>query len=104
MAADWSKAFYNSAKWRRVRDNVKLKAKGICQRCGKPCRGEVHHIIELTPYNIHNTSITLDSSNLIYLCGDCHNAVHHRFGESKQVSVNYHFDSDGNVIPNKSDF
>ena len=37
---------------------------------------EVHHIEELTPYNIHRPEIALNWDNLTLLCKECHQARH----------------------------
>ena len=83
MAKDFSKAFYNSRRWRK---NAKAFAESkcwICSRChnrsitgsGTP-RMIVHHKTPLTPENIHDDSIAYGWDNLELLCIDCHNAVH----------------------------
>ena len=52
----------------------------------------MHHIIELTPDNINNPSISLNPRNLMLLCNDCHNKLHHRF-EQGASSRSYSYDS-----------
>lgn len=66
--------FYNTRAWKKVRWIVLHKYRGICQTCGK--RGfEVHHIIPLSPSNVHDASISLNPDNLMLLCTSCHNAM-----------------------------
>lgn len=57
----------------------------------------MHHIIELTPDNINNPSISLNPRNLMLLCNDCHNRLHHRF-EQGASSRTYRYDSEGHVV------
>ena len=99
MAQDFAKRFYKSIVWKKVRDVVKMKAHGICQQCGKPCNGEVHHITWLTPYNINNPAVTLSQDNLIYLCHDCHCLRHGVFGQTDTQPDRFTFDAAGNAIP-----
>ena len=51
----------------------------------------VHHIIPLSPKNIHDPSITLNPDNLMALCRDCHAEVHRG---TKRIKV----DEFGHVI------
>ena len=52
----------------------------LCQDCLAEGRytpaEEVHHIIPLTPENIHSPSIALNPDNLVSLCRSCHKARH----------------------------
>lgn len=57
----------------------------------------MHHIIELTPDNINNPSISLNPRNLMLLCNDCHNKLHHRFEQGAR-SRTYSYDSEGHVV------
>ena len=104
MAKEFSKAFYNSRRWRK---NAKAFAESkcwICSRChnrsmtgsGTP-RMIVHHKTPLTPENIHDDSIAYGWDNLELLCIDCHNAVH---AEGKGGECL--FDADGNPIGRKT--
>ena len=104
MAKDFSKAFYNSRRWRK---NAKAFAESkcwICSRChnrsmtgsGTP-RMIVHHKTPLTPENIHDDSIAYGWDNLELLCIDCHNAVH---AEGKGGECQ--FDADGNPTGRKT--
>lgn len=57
---------------------------------------EVHHVEELTPYNIHRPEITLNEDNLALLCRECHKARHdHRLRDRR-----YTIGPDGEVICN----
>lgn len=56
------------------------RSAGLCEDCLKGNRytpaEEVHHIIELTPENINDPNITLNPSNLVALCRECHRKRH----------------------------
>ena len=73
-------SFYTSRPWRKCRAAILSEAGGLCQNCIR--KGliepavEVHHIKPLTPDNIDDPMIALDASNLIALCGACHDEIH----------------------------
>lgn len=98
MAKKFSKKLYNSKEWRNIKTFVLNRDLYICQVCGKPNVNIVHHIVELTPVNINNPTITLNADNLITLCEECHRCVHGDYIHSKE-EVRYLFDADGNIIP-----
>lgn len=76
MAKGYAKAFYNSKAWQQTREAVLKRDRYMCQ-----CQGcdhvaeEVHHKIEITEQNINDPRITLNMSNLISLCGECHKRI-----------------------------
>lgn len=80
MAREFSKAFYNSAAWRKCRADYIIRCAGLCEMClqeGIIRHGdELHHKIHLTPYNIDNPDITLNEKNLIFLCREHHMMIH----------------------------
>ena len=48
---------------------------GLCVRCEEP--GDiVHHIVPLTPGNVHDDSIAYGDGNLELVCLACHNDEH----------------------------
>ena len=97
MSRDFAKRFYNSKRWKMVRREVLRRDHYTCTMCYQ--RGEeIHHIIELTPDNITDDSIALNLDNLISLCHDCHTKI--TSGSTGDVSEEYIFDEDGNVIMN----
>ena len=73
-------AFYTSRAWRKCRDAVLSEHGGLCQICaGKGLivpAVHVHHRTPLTPENLNDPRIALDSSNLMALCSDCHAEQH----------------------------
>lgn len=94
---DWAKSFYKSANWKHTREYIMHRDALLCQDClaqgiYKPAE-EVHHIIELTPANVNDPSISLNPENLISLCRECHRARH----GSKTVPARYTVDEFGHV-------
>lgn len=79
MAREFAKAFYNSKLWQDVRESILKRDCYMCQSegCCNPAE-DVHHKISLTPDNINDISVTVNPSNLISLCGDCHKAIHRK--------------------------
>ena len=72
----------------------------MCHRCHEQPGKIVHHKEEITPENINNPLITLNFSNLEYLCQDCHNKEHN--GNNQITKEGVMFDSDGNLVEIKS--
>ena len=74
--------FYTTTAWRKCRASVLRDAGGLCQAClGKGLivpAVHVHHRIPITPENLDNPRITLDSSNLMALCEECHAEQHRK--------------------------
>lgn len=105
MAQKFSKPFYNSKEWQRVRDYIMKRDKYLCAVCGKPAE-EVHHIVKLTPRNINDVNISLNPDNLISLCRDCHFDQHKtdkREGQINKIKqdkcdIGYRFDSEGQLV------
>ncbi len=97
MAREFSKSFYNSPAWRKVRKSfISHRASidgGMCEMCHEVPGFIVDHIEELTPENINDTSMTLSWSNLQYLCLVCHNKK--TFGSKEEN--NYYFGEDGYI-------
>ena len=72
--------FYTTTAWRKARKAVLDGHGGLCQICFSKGLIEpavhVHHKVHLTPENIDNPMIALDSSNLMALCEECHAEQH----------------------------
>ncbi|MGW8050195.1 HNH endonuclease [Enterococcus dispar] len=88
---DRLKVFYDSAKWRHLRQRAMKRDHYECQMCkalGRHHKVEnVHHIKEVK--DRPDLALTLD--NLICLCIDHHNEVHERYmtiAEKKQKKLN----------------
>ena len=104
------KDFYHSKAWKTSRKSIWLKQNCLCGICMKPVyvdgisewipkeqrrTGIVHHIEELTNSNIYNDNITLGEDNLIGVCKECHESIHHQDIATRK---GYTFDDYGNLI------
>lgn len=80
MAKDFAKGFYSSKQWQDCRNEYAKRRHYLCEDCLR--RGIykpgviVHHIEELTPFNITNPEIALGFDNLELLCRECHLREH----------------------------
>lgn len=104
------KDFYSSKAWKEVRLNIWLKQSCLCAICGKPVyvdgiteyipkdyrrTGIVHHKKFLNDSNVYDDDTTLNEDNLIGVCKECHELLHH---EDIVTRKGYMFDGDGNLI------
>lgn len=81
-----SKQFYLSAAWLHKRADILRRDNRECQSCkrkGKVKRAEcVHHIKHLKD----RPDLALEDSNLVSLCGTCHNEEHpEKFKKNQSV-------------------
>ena len=80
MAKDFAKQFYHSQAWVNLRNSYAKRRHYLCEDClakGEYQHGDiVHHVIELTPDNIHDKSVTLNEANLKLVCRSCHKRIH----------------------------
>jgi 5-methylcytosine-specific restriction endonuclease McrA len=94
---EWAESFYGSPQWKATRQAAKSRDAYLCVDCMRagiitPAE-EVHHIIELTPENINDPSISLNLDNLVSLCRECHQKRHgaharrYKFDELGRVKV-----------------
>ncbi|MDD4698941.1 MAG: hypothetical protein PHV07_01615 [Oscillospiraceae bacterium] len=87
--------FYNSRRWRRVREFIINRAGGMCELCGD--RGSVaHHKVEVNDENVNNPNIVWGIDNLICVCVLCHERIHH--GKAEVCREGLMFDKDGNLV------
>lgn len=106
---EFTNNFYGRIAWKEIRDATMRRDHWLCQDCLKkgmyvPAE-EVHHIIPLTPENINDERISLNMSNLISLCRECHKQRHIAMAERKGKEQNlgerrrrrYTVDAFGNV-------
>ena len=72
--------FYTTTAWRKCRASVLAEHGGLCQVCLSKGLIEpavhVHHRVPITPENLDDPRITLDRSNLMALCEECHAEQH----------------------------
>ena len=85
------KSFYASEKWQKFRLAI-IAERGLkCEHCGevvtRPGELTLHHIIELTPENVHDVNISLNPDNILVVHHDCHNKIHNRFGYKPEKNV-----------------
>lgn len=102
--------FYKSKVWKNVRHSIWLKQNLLCAICHKPVyvagisdyipkenrrTGIVHHKIWLDNNNINDDDITINDDNLIGVCKECHENIHHPDVSHRKDVM---FDDDGNLI------
>lgn len=75
-------AIYNTARWRRMRE-AKMISDPLCEMClrkgiTRPAT-DVHHIQSFmrTKDMEARKALAFDPTNLMSLCDECHNAIHH---------------------------
>lgn len=96
MTRNAIKTFYGSVQWQKCRESYKKSVGGLCERC--LTKGlivpavHVHHIVPLTNSTVNNPKIATCFENLMALCEDCHNEIHHR------VKQRYRINEDGTVV------
>lgn len=110
MSYGLRKDFYNSKAWKTVRKNIWLKQNLLCAKCHKPVyvdgiskwlpkekrrTGIVHHKIYLDNSNVYDSNITLNESNLVGVCKECHEQEHH---QDIAIRNEVMFDDNGNLI------
>lgn len=96
--------FYKSNKWSWCRESYLKKVGYLCERClakgiYRPA-DIVHHKIFLTEDNINDPSITLNFDNLMAVCRDCHEEIHHEgnvAAKHRKYEKRYTVDRNGRV-------
>ena len=90
----YAETFYKSQAWKKMRDYCFKRDVGLCQDCLKDGKivsaEEVHHIIPITTQNIDDESITLNETNLVSLCRECHKSRHTGRKRRFQIDENGH--------------
>ncbi|MFB9326985.1 HNH endonuclease signature motif containing protein [Paenibacillus aurantiacus] len=83
--------FYSSQKWRDFRQGLIAERGNKCEQCGRLIARSIdiigHHLIELTPENVHDHNISLNPQKTELICYDCHNKEHKRFGYQGRKEV-----------------
>ena len=105
------KEFYNSKAWKTTRKNVWIKQNCLCAICGRPVyvdgitdylpkekrrTGIVHHLEELNNSNVYDDNIALAEKNLVGVCKECHEQLHH---QDVATRSEYLFTETGEFIP-----
>ena len=91
MSKPYARQFYSSKAWQTCRNIYGARRGWLCEDClqrGRYTPGaEVHHVEELTPYNIHRPEVTLNADNLVLLCRECHRARHKIQNKKKRYQI-----------------
>lgn len=104
MAREFTLGFYKTSAWAKCRRAFISQRIGIdggmCQDCKEKPGKIVHHIVEIDENNINDPDVTLNMSNLKYVCQNCHNLIEHGFERNKVADrIEYTFDPYGNPVP-----
>lgn len=95
---NFAESFYKSKRWQATAKAYAKSVGRLCEPCaaqGLTVPGEiVHHIVELSPDNIHDPAITLAWSNLELVCRECHAIRHPKSRRKRRYTVDAH----GNVL------
>lgn len=98
----WAATFYASARWKKCRTSyIKSRRQldgGLCEECRDKPGFIVHHKHPLTQDNIGDPDISLSTSNLEYVCKDCHDRFEGH-GVAKSLTDKVFFDGAGDPIP-----
>lgn len=83
----WSSphSLYTSPEWANLKALLLLERGDTCEcGCGQVFLGAwdciPHHIVEVTPLNVNDTTVSLNPDNIMLLRHACHNRIHERFG------------------------
>jgi 5-methylcytosine-specific restriction endonuclease McrA len=97
---EFARKFYKSQAWKKTRAFIWSRDRGLCVDCLR--RGlytpaeEVHHVEPLTPDNINDPDVSLNPTNLVSLCRECHKERHEKIeGRNRRYSL----DELGRVAP-----
>lgn len=98
---EFARGFYKGKAWQRCRAGYIAFRRGVdggmCEICHDVPGYIVHHKQHITPHNVNDPDVTLNWSNLQYVCKHCHD-VEHGYCEQSQPS-RVQFDADGNPLP-----
>ena len=85
------RSFYTSDRWQKFRATIIADRGPVCAKCGKiivnPLDCELDHINELSPENVNDVTVSLNSENIQILCHACHDKKHNRFGHQQEHGV-----------------
>jgi len=83
----YQKAVYETPTWKRIRQAVIQRDRGICYFCGKLVtkRMTIHHMQEIDEKNFSDENIAFNLDNLVLCHSECHNIYHDRFGYKKSI-------------------
>lgn len=110
MSQGLRRKFYTSRLWKSVKQEIWLRQNCLCDICHKPVyvdgiskwipkenrrTGIVHHKEHLTDFNLDDDNIAINPDNLVGVCKDCHEQLHH---QDQVTRLGYSFDEEGNLI------
>jgi 5-methylcytosine-specific restriction endonuclease McrA len=91
--------FYDSKRWKKLRDFVINRDGGICTIPGCGQKAEiVHHIIPVNDENCNDPNIVWNPNNLTSLCAFHHSLAHAKLAGHTATNDGWEFDCDGNLI------
>ncbi len=86
--------FYNTQRWRELRQFIINRDGGLCVYCGG--KGDTaHHKIWVNTENFSNPAVVWNPDNLECVCRDCHAKIH---ADSRVTMPGLIFDHNGNLI------
>jgi len=98
MARPFAYKFYKSTAWKDCREGFIRERQaidgGMCMRCHEEPGYIVHHKVHLSPGNINDPEVSLNHSNMEYLCLSCHSSEH-----AGRRKLRCRFDKDGRPLP-----
>lgn len=109
---EFARKFYRSQKWKSCRSAYIAERThidgGLCEACHERTGYIVHHKINLDSRNVNIPEISLNHSNLMYVCKKCHDQFEGHFEASRGRSlktreVTVRFDENGDPYPAKTE-
>lgn len=101
----FAKQFYASKAWKNCRESYisqrMLIDGGLCEECHEEQGYILHHKIMLTEHNINNPNISLNHSNLKYVCKECHDQYEGHGVHNNHKPLNVLFDANGMPLGRK---
>ena len=100
---EFATAFYKSKAWQCCRAGYIAYRRGVdgglCEICEDNAGFIVHHIRELTPGNISDSSVALAMDNLMFVCKVCHDKFDGHWADAKRRKTLCTFDEHGQPHP-----
>ena len=100
MAKEYARPFYDSHAWKSCRqsyiaERIKIDG-GLCEECRYRIGFIVHHKTKIDESNVNDVNVTLNHSNLEYVCKRCHDRFEDHFVRKNQGAIiRYEFDDFG---------
>lgn len=99
MAKEYARPFYSSHAWKVCRESyianrIRIDG-GLCEECHQRIGFIVHHKQMIDESNVDDVNVTLNHSNLEYVCKQCHDRFEDHFIKSNGAKIRYVFDDFG---------